>query len=165
MEKIYKIKKLLKDITKSKNYEVIETSGGSTEVICRIKKELHPIDINNGRDYTILMHFYKGSEHDFAETCHVLKVAKELKGMREPNMSLCQFIREVERFFGMCTSLICYGWGMKDEYFNDRTFYNLPRSTKEAMYNYTKGIVKHIAYGVHTDNEGCTYNSMELLPC
>ena len=30
---IRKIKSLLKDVTKSKNYEVIETSGGSIEVI------------------------------------------------------------------------------------------------------------------------------------
>ena len=165
MEKIYKIKKLLKELTTSKNYEVIETSGGSIEVICRIKKELYPIDINNDRDYTILIHFYKGSEHDFNEACHVLKLAKELKGMKEFNMPLSQFIREVEKFFGMCTSLICYGYGMEDKYFNDRALYNLPRETKEAMYNYTKSIIKNIAYGVHTDNEGCTYNNMELLPC
>ena len=162
---IRKIKSLLKDVTKSKNYEVIETSGGSIEVIFHTQKHLLPIDVREKRDYTILMHFYKGSEHDFTEACHVLKVAKELKGMKEFNMPLNQFIREVERFFGMCTSLICYGSGMKAEYFDDRSLYNLPRSTKEAMYNYTKGIVKHIAYGVHTDNEGCTYNSMELLPC
>jgi hypothetical protein len=158
------ITKLVKEITTSKNYEVI-SEGSSIEVIFKTTKYLYPIDIKNNRQHTILLHFYKGNQHDFTRACHALKLAKDLKGMKETSMPLHTFIREVHAFFDMSISLVCYGYGKDAKYFLERDTYNLPQDIKECIYNYTKSVISNIKYGVYTDNEGCSYNSVELVHC
>ena len=158
------IAKLVKEITTSKNYEVI-LEGGSIEVIFKTTKYLYPIDIQNNRQHTVLLHFYKGNQHDFTRACHTLKLAKTLKSMKETSMPLHTFIREVHAFFDMSISLVTYGYGKNAKYFLERDTYNLPQGIKERIFDYTKSIISNIKHDVYTDDEGCSYNSVELVHC
>lgn len=77
-------------------------------------------------------------------------------------MPLHTFIDEVITWFGMCTSLIAYGYRLENSnYLINRSTYNLPVNTKQAIYEYAKTVINNIKYSVYTDGEGNSYNSIQ----
>ena len=152
----------LRAITKSKNYEVTKDEKyPDISLNFKTKKYLYPIDVEYGRDYTTLFHFSSYNKNEFKEALYTLVLCKELKALKEANMPLHEFIREVSSWVSMCISLLAYG-SKGEQYFQSRRTYNLPENTKREIYNYVKSQVKGVNYGVYEDGEGCSYNSIEL---
>lgn len=74
--------------------------------------------------------------------------------------------RELNNCFRMLTSIECYGGLLEDV---DRQFENrylvrykgIDRKVRETLMNEIR-LHSHIEYGVHTDSEGLTYNSISF---
>ena len=161
-EKVNCLNKHLKDITTSTNYKVELSSYGNIELRFYTKKYLHPYAILHEQNYIIIEHFYNSNNHDYLELLHSLIVCNKVKQLRESNMPLHTFINEVIMWFGMCTSLIAYGYRLENSnYLINRSTYNLPVNTKQAIYEYAKTVINNIKYSVYTDGEGNSYNSIQ----
>ena len=61
---LFSLKKHLRQITKSKNY-TIELEGNTIFFKFYTKKYLTILDKREGRNYTIINHFYTGNSHDY----------------------------------------------------------------------------------------------------
>lgn len=159
---IYSLREHLRKITKSCNYNIV-LEEHDIQLRYFTKKYLKPIDIQNGRNFTILSHFNISNRHDYLTLLHSLILCNYLKGMKEGNMPLHTFIEEVISWVGMCISLISYGYNVegKDSYIS-RNLYNLPCTVKKEIYNYMKENITNIKYGVYTDGEGNSYNSCSI---
>ena len=154
---IANVKKQLKAITQSNSY-FINTDNYSFTICFKTNKYLLPIDKQYNRDYTILDSYKYYNSHEVNELLHALIICKQLKAVKESNMPLHIFINEVLKFVGMCTSMLAYY--TDEKYFTNRELYNLPESTKKAIYNYMKSVKKQVNSCVGEDSEGNTYNSI-----
>ena len=153
------IKKYLKAITKSNNYFVL-ADNYNINICYKTSKYLLPIDKINNRNYTILNNNTSYNKYEVNELIHSLIICSKLKNIKESNMPLHIFIKEVISFSNMCKSMLAYY--TNEHYFKSRELYNLPEDTKRKIYNYVKSVIASINTNVGTDSEGNTYNSIIL---
>lgn len=161
---IFTIKYLLEQITLSNKYE-IQIRNRNISIVLYTTKYLYPIDIDNGRNYTNILHGNLNSKNERAEVINTLHFVKKYEGMNTDlnykGLPLHQFIREVNKWVGMCISMHTYRNSLNERYLKSET-YNLNPKLKEILYTNTKELITNISYA-GTDNEGLSYNSSTML--
>ena len=60
----------------------------------------------------------------------------------------------------MCESIACYGAGDIDRFLYNSAYYKLEKDACDYLLNMVKSKIKRIQYGVVTDSEGFSYNSI-----
>lgn len=152
------VKKYLRQVTSSNNY-CVEDEEYRISICFKTKKYLTWLDKDHNRDYTYIAWCNYNHTQSLNELIHTLIVCDKVKSLKEKNMPLNIFIKEVFSWCEMCCSLLAYD-STGEEYFTNRQTYKLPESTKREIYNYMKSVKENVDVNVYEDSEGVTYNSI-----
>ena len=142
------LNRLLKRLTTSKNYEIVEDYGyrlyyKGKNIPCGCKKV--------GKEQIV----YANNANEFER-----KLLCMIKFKHQTTVNLKGYIDRMDYLFDQCLSHIAYGYNFENSRYIKEI--NLPYSLKQDVYNYVKNIVVDINSNVYTDSEGCSYNSIKV---
>lgn len=162
---IYTIKYLLEEITKSNNYE-IQVEDNKVRIVLHTTKFLLPIDKQYNRNYTHIINCdLRDSGRELSKIINTLHYAKKFEGMNtglnNEELPLHIFIKEVNKWLGMCISLHTYGDDLSERELKSDT-YKLNVKLKEILYKESKNLITDIEYAGE-DSEGLSYKSSVML--
>ena len=162
---IFTIKHLLEEITKSNNYE-IQVEDSRVRIVLHTTKFLLPIDKQYNRDYThVACCDLRDTKDKLPQVINTLFFAKKFEGMNtglnHEGLPLHIFIKEVNKWLGMCSSMHTYNSSLDERYLKSDT-YDLNIKLKELLYNETENLVTNIKYAGE-DSEGLSYKSSTML--
>ena len=162
---IYTIKYLLEAITTSNSYE-IRVERNSLQIVLHTTKYLLPIDKQYNRDYThVACCDLRDTKDKLPQVINTLYYVKKFEGMNtglnNEGLPLHIFIKEVNKWLGMCSSMHTYNSSLSERYLKSDT-YDLNIKLKELLYNETENLVTNIQYAGE-DSEGLSYKSSTML--
>ena len=142
------LNRLLKQLTKSKNYEIVEDCGyrlyyKGKNIPCGCKSV--------GREQIV----YANHADEFAR-----KLLCMIKFRHQTSITTKEYIDRMNYLFDQCLSHIAYGYNFENSRYIKEI--NLPYSLKQDVYNYVKSIIVDVDSNVYTDSEGCSYNSIKV---
>ena len=162
---IYTIKYLLEEITKSNNYEIL-VEDNRIRIVLHTTKFLLPVDKQYNNNYThVIGCDLRDSGRKLSQVINTLHYVKKFKGMNtglnNEGLPLHIFIKEVNAWISMCSSMHTYNSNLSERYLYSDT-YNLNVKLKEILYKETENLITNIQ-SAGTDDEGLSYNSSTML--
>ena len=142
------LNRLLKQLTTSKNYEIVEDYGyrlyyKGKNIPCGCKKV--------GKEQIV----YANNVNELAR-----KLICMIKFRHQTTITTKEYIDRMDYLFDQCLSHIGYGYNFENSRYIKEI--NLPYSLKQDVYKYVKSIIVNINSNVYTDSEGCSYNTVKV---
>lgn len=142
------LNKLLRQITTSKNYEIVVDCGyrlyyKGKNIPCGCKRV--------GREQIV---------YDDKLSTFTQKLLCIFKFRKYTTVNLKEYMDRMDYLFSQCLSHIGYGYNFENSRYIKEI--NLPYSLKQDVYNYVKSIIVDKQTDVYTDSEGCSYNSVKV---
>lgn len=142
------LKKLLKEVTISKNYHIEHDYGyrlyyTGKNIPCGCKR--------NGREQLAYTDNYN-------EMKHLLIILGKFR--KYTTICTKNYIERMDYLFGQIQSHLAYGYSFEGSKYIGEI--NLPYSLKKDVYNYMRGLIKSSGYSGE-DSEGNSYNYLELI--